>query len=340
VEKDVQKLLNFMSEFDALEEGKFLFEALDKFFCGELKTKKVVVFSIPRHMKKKPEADVIKTCRFLWNKKQIGKLYPRSRISQMLEEIKKSPDSFRSWHHRKYDEENVNFIYLGQNQWQVFYAYYELGKRGPISDECLNYATKFIHTTYQRILKWREVSKYKSLVHIDDITGLFNQRKLLKDLEYCMNRYGELKEQFFVYFIDVDHFKQVNDGHGHLVGTQLLAEIAKLLKNILRVTDYVYRYGGDEYVAIVTDIDYHNAMVVGERMLKSIKEHVFTVDDMGVEKKITLSVSIGIAGFPVDAKTQKEILSLADRMMYEAKEGGRGQVRHAERFFKEEKIAK
>ena len=145
-----------------------------------------------------------------------------------------------------------------------------------------------------------------------------------------------------MFFIDVDHFKQVNDGHGHLVGTQLLTELAKLLKNDLRATDYVYRYGGDEYVAIVTDVDDEMASMVGKRVLNNIKNNVFLIDDMGEEKEFSLSVSIGIAGFPDDASSYKEILSLADRMMYEAKSGGRGNVCQAREYFSsdDKKVAK
>ena len=185
------------------------------------------------------------------------------------------------------------------------------------------------------IKEWGEFDNYKDLIFKDDVTSLFNQRKLDLDLEDCVRRHEMNGEPFFIYFIDVDHFKSVNDGHGHLVGTSLLDQLGDVIKSQFRESDYVYRYGGDEFVVIVRDVNKEKAFEIANRLLNSIKGHKFNAFDDRDNKNhdFQISVSIGVAGFPDDAKDKREILSLADRMMYEAKVAGRGQVRLANEIF-------
>jgi diguanylate cyclase (GGDEF)-like protein len=216
-----------------------------------------------------------------------------------------------------------------------------------------NYIVAFCQKSLSEVSRWREVSRYESLIYIDDVTLLFNQRKLVKDIDQAMNNYKQTQEPFAVLFIDIDHFKLVNDNHGHLIGTQLLADVAGVLRNLLRETDLCYRYGGDEFVVLVPDTDPDNARLIGERILKAITSKPFEIDESnlfthlseGVEKEalkkkeklvFDLSVSVGVATCPGDAQGATEILALADRMMYEAKKSGRGQVCFAGEMFGKE----
>ena len=134
--------------------------------------------------------------------------------------------------------------------------------------------------------------------------------------------------------MDIDHFKKVNDNYGHLVGTKLLESVAKDIKSQLRESDISYRYGGDEFVVILVNSDAVAGKIVGERILQLIKERKYEVDLKNEKKLINLSVSIGVAEFPSDAVNSQEILSIADRMMYEAKESGRGLVFNTQDVFK------
>ena len=97
----------------------------------------------------------------------------------------------------------------------------------------------------------RAVEKIQELTITDDCTGLYNARHLYKTLETEVYRSSRFGYEFSVLFIDLDHFKQVNDTHGHLIGSKLLAEIGYLIKAQLRLIDYAFRYGGDEFVVLL-----------------------------------------------------------------------------------------
>lgn len=209
--------------------------------------------------------------------------------------------------------------------------------------------SKFLQKGLNEIQRWKEVSRFESLIYVDDVTLLFNQRKLIKDIEAAVESYKTSQEDFSVLFIDIDHFKSVNDNHGHLVGTQILADVASVLRGLLRDTDHCYRYGGDEFVILVPNTTPDNAKMIGHRILKTIKGREFKIDtsklmgrlddkiaNQNKESLITfnLSVSVGVASFPRDAGSAQEILGIADQMMYQAKKSGRGQVCFADEMFK------
>ncbi len=109
----------------------------------------------------------------------------------------------------------------------------------------------------------------------------------------------------------------------HPVGTILLKEMGEIIRGCLREKDLVYRYGGDEFVVLLPDVEGMQSKQVGARLLKKITSHLFKVEGV---KDFKLSVSIGIGRFPIDAKSKKDILSIADQMMYHAKNQGRGKV--------------
>ncbi len=126
-------------------------------------------------------------------------------------------------------------------------------------------------------------------------------------------------------FIDVDHFKSVNDNYGHVVGSKLLQDIGEVLSLILRASDHIYRYGGDEFVVIMPTVDIKTVHDIASRVLAKIKHKSFQIDNGETYK---LSVSIGIAEYPTDAKSAIEIIRFADEMMYMSKRSGRGKVFH------------
>ncbi len=164
---------------------------------------------------------------------------------------------------------------------------------------------------------------YASLSITDDVTGLHNQRKLSQDLDLYINRCERFKEEFSVVFIDIDHFKNVNDEFGHLIGSRLLVEVAKEIRAVVRESDCVYRYGGDEFVVIFPNSPFSKSYEIATRVLHNIKETIFLADE---GKSHHLSVSMGVAHFPTDAKNKDDILNMADRMMYSAKKSGRGRI--------------
>ena len=113
------------------------------------------------------------------------------------------------------------------------------------------------------------VEQIQELTITDDCTGLYNARHLYKTLEAEVYRSSRFGYEFSVIFIDLDHFKQVNDTHGHLVGSKLLAEIGYLIKAQLRLIDFAFRYGGDEFVVLLPQTGKDSALVVARRMRDS-----------------------------------------------------------------------
>ena len=172
-------------------------------------------------------------------------------------------------------------------------------------------------------------SKKRETMHIltmtDDVTGLYNQRKLIEDLEFHVARYQMDKTGFSLLFVDIDYFKTVNDQWGHVVGSQLLIDMAKIVRAQLRGSDLVYRYGGDEFIVLLPRTPVDESRKIALRISDAVKAAEFNIDS---EKKHRLSLSIGVADFPTDADSAKSIIEFADKMMYMSKKSGRGKVFH------------
>jgi diguanylate cyclase (GGDEF)-like protein len=169
----------------------------------------------------------------------------------------------------------------------------------------------------------RYVQRIHELTITDDCTALYNARHLNFVLEaeiYRSSRYGY---EFSVIFIDLDHFKLVNDTHGHLVGSRLLWMIGDVIKSNLRMIDYAFRYGGDEFVVLLPQTSKLNALLVVRRIKELLSSKIFFVEE-GLNVKVT--ASFGVASFPADGRTRKEILRMADEAMYLVKNSTRNGI--------------
>jgi two-component system, cell cycle response regulator len=157
------------------------------------------------------------------------------------------------------------------------------------------------------------------LAYLDDLTHLYNTRYL----DVALEREIAGGRPFSVLFMDLDHFKRVNDEHGHLSGSQLLVEVARVLRACVRDEDVVVRYGGDEYVLLLVGIDSGGGLKVAERIRRAVEDHRFLSRE-GARVRVTTSV--GLASFPEHARTKGDILDLADRAMYRGKQSTRNIV--------------
>ncbi|MEJ2008433.1 MAG: sensor domain-containing diguanylate cyclase [Acidobacteriota bacterium] len=169
----------------------------------------------------------------------------------------------------------------------------------------------------------RYVQRIHQLTITDDCTALYNARHLnfVLDAEvYRSIRYGY---EFSVIFIDLDHFKQVNDTYGHLAGSKLLWHVGNLIKSHLRMIDYAFRYGGDEFVVLLPQTSKHNALSVVRRLRELLNSTVF-MEEEGLNVKVT--ASFGLAAFPADARTRRDLLHLADEAMYMVKNTTRDNI--------------
>ena len=169
----------------------------------------------------------------------------------------------------------------------------------------------------------RHVQRIHELTITDDCTSLYNARHLNFMLDTEIYRSHRYAFEFSLIFIDLDHFKSVNDTHGHLMGSKLLAEIGQAIKDKCRLIDLAFRYGGDEFVVLLPQTSKDNALGVARRLHKLIREAVW-LKDTGINAHVTASV--GVAAYPSDSRTKAELLHLADEAMYLVKNTTRDSV--------------
>ncbi|MFP5386344.1 MAG: diguanylate cyclase [Bacteriovoracia bacterium] len=188
-----------------------------------------------------------------------------------------------------------------------------------------DYLANVLKTSLSILFESKRREEIRMLSLTDEVTGLYNQRKLLEDLDLFMGRFEHEKVGFSLLFVDIDYFKNVNDQFGHVVGSQLLIDMSNVLKMQLRSSDLVYRYGGDEFIVLLPRTSVEETKKIALRISESVKSSEFSIDQ---DKKYHLSLSIGVAQFPNDATDAKAIIDFADKMMYMSKKSGRGKVFH------------
>ena len=161
-------------------------------------------------------------------------------------------------------------------------------------------------------------NKLEELTQIDELTKLFNRRKILDliNCEYDRSKRYEISDTIIIF--DIDHFKKINDTYGHNTGDSVLKELATLLKQIVRKTDHVGRWGGEEFIIIATQTNINDSKIFTEKIRKTIEQNKFSEVD-----KVTCS--FGIAKLDTDLD-YKESINKADKALYKAKETGRNKV--------------
>lgn len=159
--------------------------------------------------------------------------------------------------------------------------------------------------------------------YLDQLTGLGNAALLEQRLDLELARRQADRAPISLLFMDLDHFKLVNDRHGHQVGSQVLAEAGRMLRRHVREHDLLVRYGGDEFVALLLDSDVGDALRVAERMRRAVEQHRFLARE-GLDLRLTLC--IGAAAWPRDAEDKLGLLRGADVAMYHGKRNRRNAV--------------
>jgi diguanylate cyclase (GGDEF)-like protein len=196
------------------------------------------------------------------------------------------------------------------------------------SDEDLRILNTVAEFSAIAIENARNFHKVQELTVLDDHTGLFNSRHLKRQLEQEVVRATRFGHPVSLIFFDLDHFKRVNDTHGHQVGSQVLHEVGRLLLRTLRSTDVPVRYGGDEFVILMPETSKDQALAAGRRIGGEIARHAYLTDRPFGPLKI--SASIGVATYPDDASDPDALLRVADEVMYRVKAQRRGGVLAAE----------
>lgn len=166
-------------------------------------------------------------------------------------------------------------------------------------------------------------SQTKHMSVTDPLTGLFNRRHFESCLDREFSRAKRYKNDLSFAIIDIDFFKQVNDTYGHSCGDYILKEAAYLISNNFRLSDMVFRYGGEEFVVILTETSLKNSLIPLERLRKAFENSNFRFND----NQIKISVSIGASSLNDETSTPWEMFDNADKALYEAKENGRNQIK-------------
>lgn len=165
-------------------------------------------------------------------------------------------------------------------------------------------------------------ARLESLATTDVLTGVLNHRSLVSTIDRELERAERYQRPCSLFFLDIDHFKALNEGHGHQAGDTVLREIAGSVRALLRSIDTPGRWGGEEFVVILPETNGEAALIVAERIRAAISMHTFPVSS-GVH----MTCSLGIASFPSDARERDRLVEVADQAMYAAKRLGRNQVR-------------
>ena len=178
--------------------------------------------------------------------------------------------------------------------------------------------TRSFNTLLGRLRERESAGELERLSVTDALTGLYNRRHLMGTLASEAQRARRLRRPFSVLLMDVDHFKQYNDTHGHLAGDAALTKMAEILRQQTRAVDCVARYGGEEFLVVLLETTVATAALVAERIRNRVATEAFGGGRM--------TVSIGVAECPAHGDTPESLIASADAAMYEAKAGGRDRV--------------
>jgi diguanylate cyclase (GGDEF)-like protein len=202
----------------------------------------------------------------------------------------------------------------------------------PRAEQLTDYTIAFLHILADHaaiaIENARDVARIQQLTISDDTTGLYNVRHLYEVLGWELERFRQQGLPVSLAFLDLDHFKLVNDEHGHLVGSELLARAGQRIQELSRKGDWCFRYGGDEFVILMPETAAEAALVQATELNRALMASRFHMK-CGLELRV--SASVGVATVPGDGQTVHAVIGLADARMYAVKASGRGAVRGAPR---------
>ncbi len=163
-------------------------------------------------------------------------------------------------------------------------------------------------------------SQLQEIAVLDGLTGVMNRHFGMKSLKNEFVRSKRSSRPLTILMFDLDHFKQINDTYGHLCGDQILIEVIRVAEKVIRESDIIVRYGGEEFIIICPDIDKKDALHTAQRLCKTIEDHDFTYEQQPIE----VTISVGVAYYPYpDVETPNQLIRHADEALYYSKSHGR-----------------
>jgi diguanylate cyclase (GGDEF)-like protein len=155
---------------------------------------------------------------------------------------------------------------------------------------------------------------YRDISVMDGLTGVYNHRYFYEMLDWHIAHMRRSPQMLSLLISDIDNFKKYNDTNGHVEGDKVLHDVAQLFLNTTRESDMVFRYGGEEFAIILPQTDQANGQRAGERIVQA------------TQSRTQVTVSVGLATFPVDAQTQNDLVVSADKALYRAKASGKNRI--------------
>lgn len=192
------------------------------------------------------------------------------------------------------------------------------------SEERINSLLNFTSQTALVINNLMLYNKIKNMAIKDDLTKLYNRRFFEEQLLVEIDRATRHESHLSLIMIDIDHFKMYNDRNGHIAGDTLLTTIASIFRDVCRASDYVCRYGGEEFSIILPQTDIIGAYEVAEKVRRKIFENTFPLAEYQPGHR--LSISLGVSTYPVLSKNKIELKENADQALYHSKKIGRNRV--------------
>jgi diguanylate cyclase (GGDEF)-like protein len=212
----------------------------------------------------------------------------------------------------------------------AFDAFIDLSWDAKLVEQCLSLVIARVRSgrgvvAIQHQVLWavrREVARLKDLSLRDELTGLYNLRYFREVLGREHQRCARHHRSYAVVCFDLDNLRELNNRHGHPVGTRALERIGLTLTSTTRESDYAFRIGGDEFAALLVETTHQAALAYAERICHAFQRCVLTEGG----ERITLSTSAGVASYPEDGETVDQVLGCADAQLYRAKALGRGRA--------------
>jgi len=196
-------------------------------------------------------------------------------------------------------------------------------RRGRFGDDDLAMLTTLVEPGAIALENAILYQRSTELTVTDDLTKLFNSRYLNVQLGREIKRSKRYGVPVSLIFLDLDGFKQINDNYGHLAGSRALYEVGQVLQDTVREIDVVSRYGGDEFTVILPQTGASGAMIIADRIRKSIADTVFLTE---MSHQVKLTASFGVATFPDCGETREDLIQQADQAMYRVKGSGKNGV--------------
>ena len=166
----------------------------------------------------------------------------------------------------------------------------------------------------------------RRLAALDELTGVANRRFIIAALDRDVGRAVRTRESMALMMVDIDHFKRINDTHGHLAGDQVLRHVVDVIRNRIRSQDIVGRYGGEEFLVVLADTSAQGALQVAEQLRAAIEGAHYVC----AGESLSVSVSIGVFGGRLEAgDSWDQLIHAADMALYRAKQMGRNRVEMA-----------